>query len=335
VRRIVPALALAAAAALILTGCSGGSKSDASPKPSATSTASAACKLSSGTASDKVQATGDQTAAPKVTFDKGLSAKKEQRTVLIKGTGEKAVKGRTVNIGLSAYNATSGAQISDPFGYDKTQPVSLAVGGSDLIPGLTDAVECLPVGSRIAYVAPSSVAFGSEANATNNNLKSTDSVVFVVDVLSMQPKALAKANGTPQKPKDGFPAVTLAKSGKPTVTIPKKQTLDTSTTQLEVLKKGKGATVKDGDQVTVHYSGVLWRTGKVFDSSWSRNEPATFATNQVVKGFGKALVGQTVGSQVVAVVPPAEGYGTAGQGDIKGTDIMVFVVDILATSSDQ
>ncbi|MDQ1513016.1 MAG: hypothetical protein QOC59_858, partial [Microbacteriaceae bacterium] len=50
--------------------------------------------------------------------------------------------------------------------------------------------------------------------------------------------------------------------------------------------------------------------------------------------FRKALVGQKVGSQVVAIVPPAEGYGKAGGagGAIKGTDVMVFVVDILATT---
>jgi peptidylprolyl isomerase len=51
-----------------------------------------------------------------------------------------------------------------------------------------------------------------------------------------------------------------------------------------------------------------------------------------VKGFGAALVGQKVGSQVVAIIPPADGYGTSGStdGTIKGTDTMVFVIDILA-----
>jgi peptidylprolyl isomerase len=86
--------------------------------------------------------------------------------------------------------------------------------------------------------------------------------------------------------------------------------------------------------VTVQYQGVLWRTGKVFDESWGKS-PATFLPSGVVKGFGKALVGHRVGSQVVAVVPPAEGYGKAGQpgAGIKGTDTMVFVVDILAANS--
>ena len=54
--------------------------------------------------------------------------------------------------------------------------------------------------------------------------------------------------------------------------------------------------------------------------------------DQVIKGWETGLVGQTVGSRVLLVVPPADGYGTAGdsQAGIKGTDTLVFVVDILA-----
>ena len=79
---------------------------------------------------------------------------------------------------------------------------------------------------------------------------------------------------------------------------------------------------------------MIWRTGKVFDSSWSRNEPLTtvIGEGQVIKGWDTGLVGQTVGSRVLLVIPPADGYGTAGASTagIKGTDTLVFVVDILA-----
>ena len=48
-------------------------------------------------------------------------------------------------------------------------------------------------------------------------------------------------------------------------------------------------------------------------------------------GWDEGLVGQTVGSQILLVVPPDKGYGTSGSSDgtIKGTDTLVFVVDIL------
>ena len=93
--------------------------------------------------------------------------------------------------------------------------------------------------------------------------------------------------------------------------------------------------MKAGDTVTVHYTGVVWATGKTFDSSWTRGTPASFATTGVIPGFGKALVGQKVGSQVIAVIPPADGYGAKvppNQTDITPTSTLVFVVDILATS---
>ncbi|BDZ51012.1 peptidyl-prolyl cis-trans isomerase [Frondihabitans sucicola] len=123
----------------------------------------------------------------------------------------------------------------------------------------------------------------------------------------------------------------LAADGQPKVTIPK--TAAPKTLQLEVLKKGSGATVPSGGSVTVQYQGTLWRTGEVFDQSWGSG-PATFSTDKVVAGFQKAIVGQTVGSQVLVVVPPVDGYGTAGNdtAGIKGTDTLVFVIDILAKS---
>jgi peptidylprolyl isomerase len=135
-----------------------------------------------------------------------------------------------------------------------------------------------------------------------------------------------------QEPVAGLPTVTLADDGKPTVSIPDAD----APTELavSVLQKGAGAVVAEGDTVTLEYTGVNWDTGKTFDSSWTTSGPTSFATTAVVKGFGTALVGQTVGSQVLAVIPPALGYGAAGNdaAGISGTDTLVFVVDILATA---
>ena len=53
--------------------------------------------------------------------------------------------------------------------------------------------------------------------------------------------------------------------------------------------------------------------------------------SQVIPGWDKGLAGQTVGRRVMLVIPPADGYGKTGspQAHIKGTDTLVFVVDIL------
>jgi peptidylprolyl isomerase len=84
---------------------------------------------------------------------------------------------------------------------------------------------------------------------------------------------------------------------------------------------------------------VNWRTGSVFDSSWERSLPYSFkigaSPSQVIPGWDQGLVGQTVGSRVLLVIPPKDAYGSAGQSQagIKGTDTLVFVVDIISAVS--
>jgi peptidylprolyl isomerase len=93
--------------------------------------------------------------------------------------------------------------------------------------------------------------------------------------------------------------------------------------------------VAAGQTVVVQYVGAIWRNGYQFDSSWKRKQPFGFtigaSPSQVIAGWDKGLVGQTVGSRVMLVIPPADGYGKTGspQAHIKGTDTLVFAVDIL------
>ena len=123
----------------------------------------------------------------------------------------------------------------------------------------------------------------------------------------------------------------LGKNGEPSISG-----LDTyksnGTLVAQTLIKGSGAAVKPSDTVTVQYKG--WLLGgdasKPFDSSWSRGGPATFSLSQVVKGWTNGLAGQTVGSQVLLVVPPSEGYGDTAQNGIPANSTLVFVVDILS-----
>jgi peptidylprolyl isomerase len=118
--------------------------------------------------------------------------------------------------------------------------------------------------------------------------------------------------------------------GAPSVTIPEG---DAPTEfALDVVIEGSGALVEPGSVVVVHYHGVNWNTGEVFDSSWSRGAPASFPTGGVIPGFRDGLIGQTVGSRVIIVIPAELGYGPSGgtpDGSIGATDTIVFVVDIL------
>ena len=172
-----------------------------------------------------------------------------------------------------------------------------------------------------------------DAGSSEFGIGAKDSLVFVIDVTKVSaPKKteppLPKADGQEQPAPEGFPSVEVAKDGTPTVTIP--DSAPPAELKVAVLKKGDGAVVPKASDVVLHYVGINWNTKKIFDSSWPKGQPATFNTSQVITGFGSAVEGQTVGSQVIVIIPPAEGYGPEGNGpDIGGTDTLVFVVDIL------
>jgi FKBP-type peptidyl-prolyl cis-trans isomerase FklB len=101
--------------------------------------------------------------------------------------------------------------------------------------------------------------------------------------------------------------------------------------QYQILQQGTGATPKPTDQVTVHYKGTLL-DGKVFDSSYDRNEPATFTVNQVIPGWVEALQLMKVGSKAKFFIPPALAYGESGAGqEIGPNSLLVFEVELLKT----
>ena len=311
-------------AALIVTGlaaCSSGS-----PTPSSSASAAACQNVKAGSASKAVKVEGDFRQAPTVTFDAPLKASGIQRSVLIKGDGSEAKTGASVDIALAAYNGATGKELTPAVGFGDQSPQTIAVDDKTYVPGLVRGVECLPVGTRVVMAAPAKDAFGS-MDLSQLSLTEKDSVVFVIDIVGI---AVTRATGSPVAPESGFPTVKLGKDGAPTITIPK--TDPPTETKSTLLKQGDGDTVQEGDTVTIQYSGVLWRTGKVFDSTWSKGQTYSGAASGFVPGFSKSIVGQKVGSQVLIVIPPADGYGDAGSGEIKGTDTMVFVVDILKTA---
>jgi peptidylprolyl isomerase len=98
----------------------------------------------------------------------------------------------------------------------------------------------------------------------------------------------------------------------------------------EDLKPGTGATVTPGATVTVNYIGVACSTGKIFDSSYSRGQPATFALTGVIKGWTDGIPGMQVGGQRLLGIPPEQAYGPSGSGaNIGPNEPLWFVVEVL------
>ncbi len=203
--------------------------------------------------------------------------------------------------------------------------------------GLQKALSGQHVGSRVLAVLPPKFAYGTHGNS-QLGVKPGDTLVWVVDVLQ---QFLPNATASGKHITDGggsLPTVAAPPGESPQISIPK--TAPPSKLVVKTLIQGTGAPVKAGQAIVVRYVGSIWRTGKVFNDNWpSTTSPTTppnvFVLGQLIPAWNTGLVGVPVGSRVMLVVPPAEGYGSKGQtsAGIKGTDTLVFVVDILATAT--
>ncbi|WP_052598871.1 FKBP-type peptidyl-prolyl cis-trans isomerase [Aureispira sp. CCB-QB1] len=99
--------------------------------------------------------------------------------------------------------------------------------------------------------------------------------------------------------------------------------------QYEILAEGDGAIPKIHEKVVAHYEGKLL-TGKIFDSSYKRGQPATFPVNGLIKGWQEALQIMPVGSKWRLYIPSNLGYGARGAGnDIPGNATLIFDLELL------
>ncbi|WP_130339643.1 FKBP-type peptidyl-prolyl cis-trans isomerase [Streptomyces sp. BK022] len=95
---------------------------------------------------------------------------------------------------------------------------------------------------------------------------------------------------------------------------------------------GNGRAVAENDFIKANYLGQIWSSGKVFDNSYDRSPLVLqLAQGSIIDGWRYALTGKKIGSRVEIAVPPTWGYGPSGneQAGIKGTDTLVFVIDLL------
>ena len=276
---------------------------------------------------DGITVTGDDPAVtPKVAIaTPPVNVTATTVKTLKEGTGDESTEGNKVTVRQALFLGKDGKQLQSDF--ESRDTPSFILQGTDTIPGLITALTGVKVGQRVLFAIPPAEAFGPNGRA-EAGIGPTDDLVVVADILAVG-KVLKQAEGAAVAPVAGQPTVTFDATNGPTIAVPK--TAAPTALVSQNLIDGNGPEVKSGQTITVHYTGAVWTDGSVFDSSWTRKSPATFGigTGNVIPGWDKGLVGKKVGSRVLLVVPPADGYGDQAQAKIPANSTLVFVVDIL------
>lgn len=282
-----------------------------------------------GAASDpltKVTVSTDTSAKPTVKVATPFTIKKTADSTVTKGPGDALASGQTITFDYVLVDGRTGKEVQTSYG---KSPASLVLDAQKTNKQLVTALTGETVGSRVLVaIAPKD---GLAKKITAKGVKKDDALLFVIDVKSVR-TPLTRATGDAVTPPAGLPTVALAADGKPTITVPSGVAAPTALV-VQPLIKGSGPVVQAGQTISVNYTEMIYGTGTALESSWDRGQPAdlVIGKGQILPGLDEGLVGQTVGSQVLLVIPPDKGYGSQGQASagIKGTDTLVFVVDIL------
>lgn len=185
------------------------------------------------------------------------------------------------------------------FGSDSTQTISRENLLAGFIAGITDKSNVMTKEAATAYMRD-----GMEA---------------------IKEKALAVKYADNKAAGEKFLAENKAKEGVKTTE---------SGLQYKVITEGKGEIPADTCKVKVNYKGTLI-DGTEFDSSYKRNEPATFRANQVIKGWTEALTMMPVGSKWELYIPQELAYGSRESGQIKPFSTLIFEVELVGIEKDK
>lgn len=324
---------IAAAAVLVLTACGGSpdpsASQSASPSPSPSDSASPTASptptptIPATSSLDGIKVTGKRLEAPKVDFEKPLRIDQTRFEVLEAGSGPKAAADGMVTVHYYGVNGRTGKMFEES--YTENMPKTFALNG--VVAGFKTGLTGQQSGSRVLIAMPGTDAYDASPSSGPEGYEAGDTLIFVVDVLSV---SVAEPSGTTITPPAGLPTVS-AGTGKPTITIP--STAAPTKMVAQTLIEGTENKVAKGDSILARYVGYSWKTGKLVDDGF--DSPSGGALSSTIPGWQTGLVGKPVGSRVLLVLPPADGFPKGSNNPpLEAGDTIVYVVDLLfATAS--
>lgn len=268
-----------------------------------TALALSACGGSSGASGEseatESKAEGARLSKPKVQVPKGAPPKALVVEDLNEGSGTEAKSGDEVNVHYVGVQYKNGKQIDAS--WNRGEPLSFELGGGTVIAGWEQGVGGMKEGGRRKLIIPSKLAYGSGA------------LVFVIDLLAVD------ASSRSGQSDSGTTAAT-ERDRKPKVEVP--SAAPPKELVIEDLKSGSGTAVKPGDEITVDYVGVNYKTGQEFEATWDRGEPTTFqlGVGEVIQGWERGMKGMKVGGRRELIIPSKLAFERGA---------VIYVVDLL------
>jgi peptidylprolyl isomerase len=276
------------------------------------------------------QVSGEFGQKPTVKLPKGEPSKTLEAKILTEGSEVK--KGQLLVAHYLGETWRDGKVFDNS--YDKKAAAGFPIGVGKVIPGWDEKLVGVKAGSRVLLSIPPDKGYGAQGQPSAG-IKGDDTLVFVVDVLgSYDTTAAASGKVVGGGGTDGV-KVTGGPGRKPTLTVDKGEKAPGKLIT-RTLIEGSGPAVTKGQTVVQQYVAASWSTGKPLDSTWDRQDGAMpvaipVDSTDLLPGWRTALADAKVGSRILAVLPPDQGFGKAGKSDVgvPPNETIVLVIDVL------
>ena len=268
--------------------------------------------------------TGGYGKEPTVTVKAPWAIDKTRTKVLEASDGPAAKENQSVEVNYYGVNARTGEMFDESF--SSGQPVAFNLG--QVVPGFSKGLVGQKQGSRVVIAMPGEDGYdgsGRQPAGRNRTRRHAD----------LRRRPGRRAAGRAARHQGGAEGRTCRPSARRTASprsrFPKGD--PPTTLQSQYLIKGNGTEVGENDTITFDYRWVRWSDGKVLEESYS-TEPATASLTSLLPGMVNGLTGKPVGSRVLLVIPPEQGYPDGNPTpSVAPGETLVMVVDLLFTQA--
>jgi len=254
-----------------------------------------------------VQVSDDTSSEPEIEFTAPLEIDQLEVTTLVEGDGPELVEGDLVLVEAVLIDAVSKEVHINTW---VSEPRAMHLTVNDAGQGLYTALLGAQPGARILLKEPPAAD------------EITTGRIVVLDVLP------SHVSGEEVEAREDLPSVDFDADECPEITIDEGLEVP-SELVLQALIKGEGKQVRAGQTVTMNYHGVRWEDGEIIDTTWVDDYlPRSYqvGVGEMPSGFDAGLLEQRIGSRIMLVLPPEEGYPSEG--------VTVFVIDLLAVTGE-